>query len=159
MTDTRPAAPQLEFAMTIAINLGKVYWVKPTQYGSERAAVYLADGTVTGPHINGIVIPASGGDFPWLRPDGVIDFDARYMLQTDDGANIYFQSRGYRWGTPEAMAQMARREPVSDESYYMRVAPKFEAPAGRYDWLNRYVFVGRAEKTPEGNRIHYFKVL
>ncbi|MEO8062287.1 MAG: hypothetical protein ABI821_06030 [Pseudomonadota bacterium] len=54
MADTLPAAPQLEFATTIAINLGK------------------ADGTVTGPMINGIVIPASGGDFPWLRPDGVI---------------------------------------------------------------------------------------
>ena len=25
--------------------------------------------------------------------------------------------------------------------------------------LNRHVFVGRAEKTPDGNRIHYFKVL
>jgi hypothetical protein len=159
MTDSFPAPPQLEFAMTIAINLGPVYWVRPTQYGSERAAVYLADGTVTGPRINGIVIPASGGDFPWLRPDGVIDFDARYMLQTDDGANIYFQSRGYRWGTAEVMAKMARREPVADDDYYMRVAPKFEAPAGRYDWLNRHVFVGRAEKTPEGNRIHYFKVL
>jgi len=159
MTGSLPAAPQLEFAMTIAINLGKVYWVKPTQYGSERAAVYLLDGTVHGPQINGIVIPGSGGDFPWLRPDGVIDFDARYMLQTDDGANIYFQNRGYRWGTPDAMAKMARREPVADGDYYMRVAPKFEAPAGRYDWLNRHVFVGRAEKTPAGNRIHYFKVL
>ena len=71
----------------------------------------------------------------------------------------YLQSRGYRWGTPEAMAKMARREPVEDNLYYMRTVPKFEAPAGKYDWLNRYVFVGRAEKTPEGNRIHYFKVL
>ena len=54
---------------------------------------------------------------------------------------------------------MARREPVEDDEYYMRTAPKFEAPAGKYDWLNRHVFVGRAEKTPAGNRIHYFKVL
>jgi hypothetical protein len=146
LSQTHPAPPALEFAMTISINLGKAYFVRPSQYGSERAAVYLLDGT-------------SGGDFPWVRPDGVIDFDARYLLQTDDGANIYFQSRGYRWGTPEAMARMARRELVPDDSYYMRVAPKFEAPAGKYDWLNRHVFVGRAEKTPEGNRIHYFKVL
>ncbi len=159
MPDKTPAAPQLEYAMTISINLGKGYWVRPTQYGSERAAIYLLDGTVTGPDINGIVLPNSGGDFPWVRPDGVIDFDARYMLQTDDGANIYFQSRGYRWGTKDAMERMARREPVEEGSYYMRVAPKFEAPAGKYDWLNRHVFVGRAEKTPQGNRIHYFKVL
>jgi len=159
MNDHSPTPPALEFAMTISINLGKAYWVRPTQYGSERAAVYLLDGTVHGPAINGIVVPNSGGDFPWVRPDGVIDFDARYLLQTDDGANIYFQSRGYRWGTPEAMAAMSRREPVADDSYYMRTVPKFEAPAGKYDWLNRHVFVGRAEKTPAGNRIHYFKVL
>ena len=156
---TLPAPPPLEYVMTISINLGKAYWVRPTQYGSERAAVYLLDGIVSGPDINGIVMPGSGGDFPWTRPDGVIDFDARYMLQTDDGANIYLQNRGYRWGTPEAMARMARREPVADDSYYMRAAPKFEAPAGKYDWLNRHVFIGRAEKTPNGNRIHYFKVL
>ena len=76
MTSTYPAPPQLEFAMTISINLGKAYWVRPTQYGSERAAVYLLDGTVKGPQINGIVVPNSGGDFPWVRPDGVIDYPA-----------------------------------------------------------------------------------
>src|SRR5688572_32427913 len=137
MAEPHPFTPQLEFALTISINLGKAYFVRPSNYGSERAAVYLLDGKVEGPNIKGIVVPNSGGYFPWVRPDGVIDFDARYLLQTDDGANIYFQSRGYRWGTPEAMAKMARREAVPDDSYYMRVAPKFEAPAGKYDWLNR----------------------
>jgi hypothetical protein len=39
------------------------------------------------------------------------------------------------------------------------VAPKFEAPAGKYNWLNRYVFVGVADKTPSGNCIHYYKIL
>ena len=27
----------------------------------------------------------SGGDFPLVRPDGVIDFDARYLLEAEDG--------------------------------------------------------------------------
>ncbi len=94
-----------------------------------------------------------------MRPDGVIDFDARYILQTDDGATIYLQSRGYRWGPPETMAAMARREAVPQDSYYMRVVPKFEAPAGKYDRMNRHVFVGVADKTPEGNAIHYYKVI
>jgi Protein of unknown function (DUF3237) len=154
-----PVEPKLQFALTIAINLKPALWVRPSQYGSERAGVYVKDGTVSGPDINGIVIPDSGADWPWLRPDGVIDFDARYMLMTDDGAVIYMQNRGYRWGSKEVMAKMARREPVPDDSYYMRVVPKFEAPAGKYDWMNKYVFVGRAEKQPESNRIHYFKVL
>jgi hypothetical protein len=151
--------PRFEYAMTITINLGKAYWVRPSAYGSERAGVYLENGTVEGPNIKGIVIPGSGADWPWVRPDGVIDFDARYMLRTDDDAVIYLQNRGYRWGPKEIMDKMARREPVPLDSYYMRVAPKFEAPAGKYDWMNRYVFVGVAEKTPAGNSIHYFKVL
>lgn len=33
-------------------------------------------------------------------------------------------------------------------------APKFEAPAGKYEWLSKDVFVGAAEKTPAGDRIH-----
>jgi hypothetical protein len=159
MASRDPPPPGLEYALTISINLGPAYRVRPPQYGSERAAVYLTDGVVIGPGINGIVIPGSGGDWPWVRPDGVIDFDARYLLQTDDGAVIYLQNRGYRWGPEDIMDKMARREPVPEGSYYMRVAPKFEAPAGKYDWLNRYVFVGAAQKTPAGNRIHYFKVL
>lgn len=54
----------------------------------------------------------SGGDWRLLRPDGVLDFDARYLLRTDDGTVIYMQNRGYRWGPPEMMAALSRREPV-----------------------------------------------
>ena len=70
MSESHPAPPALEFGMTISINLGKAYWIRPSQYGSERAAVYLLDGTVRGPALNGIVVPNSGGDCPWVRPDG-----------------------------------------------------------------------------------------
>lgn len=156
---TAGRTPRLEYAFTIALTLGDVHWVKPSNQGSTRGAVYVARGTVEGPEICGIVIPQSGADWPLLRPDGVIDFDARYLLRTDDGVVIYMQNRGFRWGPPEIMAAMRRHEPVDPDSYYMRTAPKFDAPEGRYGWLSRYVFVGIAEKTPEGNSIAYFKVL
>ena len=39
------------------------------------------------------------------------------------------------------------------------VSPKFEAPQGKYDWLNRYIFVGVGEKVPHANAIHYYKML
>ena len=159
MSDPVPAPPALEYALTISINLGKAYWVRPTQYGSERAAVYLLNGTVEGPNIKGIVVPNSGGDFPWMRPDGVIDFDARYMLQEDDGSVIYLQNRGFRWGSKEVMEAMARNEPVDHADYYFRTSTKFEAPEGKHDWLNRYIFVGVGEKIPHGNQIHYYKMI
>jgi len=155
------AAPPLvsEYAFTVSITLGDVFWVKPTSQGATRGAVYAMSGEVLGPGIRGIVIPQSGGDWPLVRPNGVIDFDARYLLKTDDGVVIYMQNRGYRWGSPEVMAALARHEPVPNGSYYMRTTPKFDAPEGRYEWLSRHIFVGVAEKTPTGNAIHYYKIL
>jgi len=151
--------PRFEYAFTITLTLGEVYWVKPTTQGSTRGAVYVTEGTIEGPDIRGVLVPLSGGDWPLLRPDGVLDFDARYLLRTDDGTVIYMQNRGYRWGPPEVMAALSRREPVDPSTYYMRTSPKFDAPEGRYAWLSRFVFVGVAEKTPTGNSIAYFKVL
>jgi hypothetical protein len=156
---TPPPPPALEYAFTITIGIDKVYWVKPSDQGAARAGVYLKDGVVQGTDIKGVVIPNSGADWPLQRPNGVIDFDARYMLQTDDGAIIYVQNRGYRWGSEEVMEKMRRREPVDEnDEYYFRVSPKFDAPEGKYDWLNRHVFVGVGDKTPTGNHIHYYVV-
>ena len=128
-----PAAPTLEHAFTISLELTGLRWVTPSPMGAKRGAVYVASGTIAGPRLSGKVVPMSGGDFPLVRPDGVIDFDARYLLETDDGAIIYMQNRGYRWGPDDVMAALRRREPVDPSAYYMRTSPKFDAPAGRYD--------------------------
>lgn len=47
---------------------------------------------------------------------------------------------------------------MADDAYYMRTSPRFEVAEGPHDWLAKHVFVGRGEKTPEGNKIHYFMV-
>jgi len=151
--------PLLDYAFTIGIELTGARWIKPTSIGMTRAAVYAGSGTIEGPMLRGRVIPMSGGDFPLVRADGVIDFDARYLLEAEDGTVIYLQNRGYRWGkTPEAAEKMNRNEAVGDDEYYMRVSPKFDAPDGPHAWLNKHVFVGVAEKIPGANRIHYFVV-
>ena len=153
-------APRMEYAFTIGIELAGLQWISPSATGQTRAAVYAKSGTISGPKLNGIVIPMSGGDFPLVRPNGVIDFDARYLLQADDGAVIYLQNRGFRWArSPEVAEKMNRNEDVGWDDYYMRVSPKFDAPAGPHEWMNDYLFVGVAEKIPGANRIHYFTVL
>jgi hypothetical protein len=152
--------PKFEFAFSVRIKLKPpAMYLRPSLMGSERAAIYLEDGDFEGPTIRGRVLPGSGGDWPLVRPDGVIDFDARYMLEVDDGTLIYMQNRGYRWGSPEVMERMRRQEPVDPSEYYMRVSPKFDVPQGKHDWLARYMFIGVAEKTPGGNCIAYYKVL
>jgi hypothetical protein len=154
-----PFEPKLEFAFSIAIELSAPRWLKPSNTGMTRAAIYAASGTIEGPLLNGTVIPMSGGDFPLVRADGVIDFDARYLLEASDGTVIYMQNRGYRWAASAEIAEkMSRNEPVSHDQYYMRVAPKFDAPEGSHSWLTKHVFVGVAEKVPRANRIHYFVI-
>lgn len=151
--------PKFEFAFTVRIQLSRPRFLRPSTMGAERAAIYAESGEFEGPHIRGIVVPMSGGDFPLVRPDGVIDFDARYLLETHDGTSIYVQNRGYRWASPEVAERMRQNEQVSPSEYYMRVAPKFDVPAGPYDWLAKHVFVGVGEKLPGANAIHYFKLL
>ena len=160
MTANHPFQPVLEHAFSISIELAGFRQVIPTALGDTRAAVYAASGTIAGPKLNGRVVPMSGGDFPLVRPNGVIDFDARYLLEADDGAIIYMQNRGYRWARSADIAErMARNEAVGADDYYMRVAPQFDAPAGPHEWMSRHLFVGVAEKIPNANRIHYFVVL
>jgi hypothetical protein len=41
----------------------------------------------------------------------------------------------------------------------MRMIPRFEAPAGPYDWLNRMIFIGVGERYPDGSVFRYWKVV
>lgn len=160
MTNPHPFQPRLEHAFTISITLSRPSWVTPAARGDSRAAIYARDGVVEGRRLNGRVVPMSGGDFPLTRPNGVIDFDARYLLEADDGAIIYLENRGFRWARNAEIAErMRRNEPVGFDDYYMRVTPRFDAPEGPHAWLSQHVFVGVAEKIPGANRIHYFVVL
>ena len=160
MSESHPFSPRFEHAFTISIELTAPYWIKPPARDEIRAAIYAASGVVTGPRLNGRIIPMSGGDFPLARSNGVIDFDARYLIEADDGAVIFLENRGYRWARSEDVAStMADNGEADFEDYYMRVTPKFDAPAGPHEWMSRHVFIGVAEKLPGANRIHYFVVL
>lgn len=150
--------PELEFVMDIRLTLGPKLALGPLPKGGDRYYVEVLGGTFEGPRLKGKVL-RGGGDWPHIRPDGVFDFDARYILQEDDGTLIYLMNRGFRWGPPEVMARMARREPVDPSEYYMRTSPIFDVPAGQHDWLTRHVFFGMGDKIPEGNVIRYYQVL
>jgi hypothetical protein len=151
--------PQLEFAFAVRITLTKAVYSEALPRGGQRVFVGIESGEFEGPNIKGIVVPGSGGDYADARQDGVIDFDARYMLREDDGTSIYLQNRGFRWASADAMARMKAQQPLDPSEYYMRLSPKFEVEAGKHDWLNKYVFIGIGDKVPRGNIIRYFKLL
>ena len=103
--------PKFEYAMSVRLTLGPKLALGELPKGGDRYSVEILGGSFEGPRLKGKVL-RGGGDWPHIRPDGVFDFDARYLLQEDDGTLIYLRNRGFRWGTGEVMARMARREPV-----------------------------------------------
>ena len=73
----------------------------------ERRCVPITGGSVSG-KFSGVVL-AGGADWQVLRPDGLADLDARYMLKLESGAMVEVWSRGLRIGPAEVMAKLARQ--------------------------------------------------
>ena len=100
-----------------------------------------------------------GADWQMIRPDGVAAIEARYILKTDDDLLIPVVNRGLRHGPEDVMRRLAAGENVDPDTYYFRTAPVFEAPAGRYEWLNRSIFIGSGARYPESVHIRIYRVL
>jgi hypothetical protein len=153
--------PKLEFAFEVRATLLPRLKLDNPPIGGSRLSVPVGGGEFEGPRLRGKVL-AHGGEFPHLRPDGVLSFDARYFMQEDDGTLIYIQNRGYRHGPPEVMDRLYKLAPgdtVDPSLYYFRCTPTFETPAGKHDWLTRHVFIGLGERFEQGNKITYYTVL
>jgi len=157
--------PKLEFAFEVRLRFTRVQTIARMPTGSGRGAVYVDSGEFEGPLLQGKAVPNSGGDYSLFRPDGVLAFDARYMLEENDGTLILLHNRGYLWGrkpdTMERLREMAFAggPSVDPSEYYLRAFPRFEVEAGKHDWLMRYVFVGIGERHPDGNLIRYYALL
>jgi len=158
MTAT-PTPPGLEFVFQIQMELGIRQKIGEIPQGSVRGFVAAAGGTVTGPRLNGKVVPYSGGDWALYRNDHTVQFSARYMLEADDGTQIYMQNVGYRHASPEVAARMEALEPVAPEEYYFRVTPTFECPRGPHDWLTRTLIIGTTQRFAGHSVFTYFAVL
>ncbi|HEY4773704.1 MAG TPA: DUF3237 family protein, partial [Xanthobacteraceae bacterium] len=151
-----PITPRLEFVFRIRMELGTRQKFGPLPQGGLRGFVAAAGGTIDGPRLKGRVVPHSGGDWALYRPDHAVAFDARYMLEADDGTMIYMKNRGYRHAPPEIAARMEALDPVDPADYYMRVAPTFETPAGKHDWQMRTVIVGSAQRSADHSIFDYY---
>jgi len=149
---------RLELALELQISLGPRMHIHLAE-GCTRGAVLIEQGSFSGPGISGTVVQGSGGDFPLVQPDGNGRFESQYLLRTDDGAFILKRSTGVRHAPPEVVARLLAREEVDPASYYMRMTPRFEAPAGPYEWLNRTIFVGVGQRNPSGSLFRYWKVV
>ena len=122
-----------------------------------RRIVGITGGRFFGERLSGRVL-AGGADWQVIRTDGVADLDARYTLETHDGALIYVRNRGYRHGPEEVLRRIARGENVDPGQYYMRTTPLFETGDARYAWLNRIVCVATGARRAAAVELEVFEV-
>ncbi len=149
--------PELRHILDIAAEVGPMRDLGATPHGRRRIVPILG-GTVRGPRLQAEVMPG-GADWQCVRGDGVMELVARYSIKTRDGVEIAVVNRGLRRASPETMARMARGEAVDPALVYCRTTPRFEAPAGAYEWLNASVFVGSVVRLPDKVQIAVFEVL
>ena len=107
--------------------------IGPTPEGL-RLNLYIAGGEVSGPRINGKVLPV-GADWLTVRSDGVGVLDIRATLETDDGALIYVAYQGMADAGEDGYQKfldgnIPPRVPI-------RGAPRFQTSHPDYLWLNR----------------------
>lgn len=164
--DPVPPPPELVHALTVVLELDHATGSLRTPVMSSRLAyghIGVKGGWFRGKDLSGVLI-AGGGDWPTIRDDGVVSFDASYFLRAQDGTIIRLHNRGLRFtGGPgdapdESWVPGAPRAFAETDGVYFRTTPQFDVEPGPHAWLSRTVFVGVGARTPTGNRIDYYAV-
>jgi hypothetical protein len=129
---------ETKYVFTITAHIDPVVSAGDIGHGVRRI-VPITGGEVRG-EVNGKVCPF-GADFQIIRPSELIELEAKYALQTDDGAVIYVENKGIRFGPLELLQKLKRNEPVDPKLIYCRSSPKFETGEAKYRWLMEHLFV------------------
>jgi hypothetical protein len=127
-----------KYVFTITARIAEVTSAGDVGHGVRRI-IPIVGGEVRG-QINGTVCPF-GADFQIIRPNELIELEAKYALQTDDGAIVYVENKGIRFGPVDLLKKLKRGEPVDPKLIYCRTSPKFETGHEKYRWLMENLFV------------------
>jgi hypothetical protein len=135
-----PLVPGLQFLALFTVELGVPLEVGET--GLARRRIFpITGGKFEGPEFKGRVL-TGGADWQMVQQDGLSLIDTRYGLESQEGALIYISTNGYRYGPPEELEEINRRETVDPTKYYFRVNIRFETSHIRYRFLNHTLAIG-----------------
>lgn len=151
------APPQLDHFAALRVEVGMPQDVGVTPRGRRRL-IPITGGSAEGHGWQARVAPG-GADFQLITASGMTDLDARYTLETDAGDWIYVQNTALRCGAPEAMARLARGEPVDPAEIYFRCAPRFETASAALGWINERLFIGSGVRRPDRVEMQFFTVI
>jgi|SRR6478735_8503106 len=138
--------PTIEFAFEERVTIDPAVVLGDTALGY-RQYIPITGGTVTGPKLNGKVLPG-GHDFQLSSPAShCTQLSADYFLKAEDGTVIHVFNEGL--SCPNAPRAIFR--------------PKLEAPQGPHAWMTQATFVAtlELEGTPpkvDAVRIRFYQV-
>src|SRR4029450_875629 len=96
VVEPRPPEPELELMARFTVQLGTSPWeLGRTSRLGDRRIFPITGGRFGGPGLTGKILK-NGAEWQVVTPDGVAIIDTRYLLELDDGALVYLQTRGYR---------------------------------------------------------------
>ena len=152
-------SPQLEtkYVFTITAKIAEVTTAGDIGSGVRRI-IPIVGGEVKGEGVNGKVLPF-GADFQIIRPNELIELEAKYAFETDDGAVVYVENKGMRFGPVELLQKLKRGEPVDPKLIYFRTVPRFETGHEKYRWLMEKIFIGSAARHADSVVIDVHQVL
>jgi hypothetical protein len=148
---------ETKYVFTITANIGAVTTAGDIGSGIRRI-IPITGGEVRGEGISGKVC-AFGADFQIIRPNELIELEAKYAFETDDGAVVYVENKGLRFGPVDLLQKLKRGEPVDPKLIYFRTVPKFETGHEKYHWLMQHLFIGSAARHADRVVIDVHQVL
>ncbi len=135
---------QLEHFCNLTVELTPSHEVGISGKGARRI-IPIVGGFARGERLSGTILPV-GADWQTVDADGVADLDARYAIQTDDGAVIEVLSQGVRHASSEVAGRIVAGEAVPPSEYYMRTAIRLSTGHPAYAWVNRALFIATGGK-------------
>jgi hypothetical protein len=146
-----------KYAFNLSITIGAPIVAGDFGYGVRRIIPILG-GAVRGESVSGRIFPC-GADFQVIRPGGLTELEAKYGFETDDGAVVYIENVGIRFGPKDLLDRIAKGDVVDPSLIYFRSVPKFETGSAKYRWLMENLFIGVGARHPDRVEIDVHQVL
>jgi hypothetical protein len=122
-----------------------------------RRVIPILGGTFTGERLSGRVL-GGANDYQIIRSDGVLELQARYVIETASKDLIYVENTGLRDGPADLLAAQARGALVDPAKIYFRAFPRFETAAPAFQWLTRRLFVSAGARFPDRVELDFFEL-
>ena len=149
--------PRLEHFCDLTVELSPIIEMGEGR-GGKRRIIPIIGGRARGPGLTGKILNI-GADWQTIYRDGMAELDARYAVESDDGAIIGIRNFGYRHGPEEVIARLAAGEDVEPGAYYMRTQARLETGDKRYERVNRMLFAGTGARRKSAVEISLYAIL